>query len=234
MNREYYSSTIQNFITSNPDNILAEIVRNNEFPLEPSQKDAWIEEIQILKKSLVSQVGKIYFEYSIPRMGKRIDVLLLIRSIIYILEFKIGEKNFPQHAIDQVWDYALDLKNFHEQSHHAVVAPILISSNAKNILTEISLTRSHDDVFNPIKCNPIQLTDVINSVALFSDNISIDYGKWEESRYHPTPTIIEAAMALYNGHDVKEISRSDANAKNLSDTANAISKLIIHSKSRTR
>ena len=164
-------------------------------------------------------------------MGKRIDVLLLINSIVFILEFKVGEKEFPQYAIDQVWDYALDLKNFHEQTHNAVVAPILISSNAKNSITEISLTRFLDNVFNPIKCNSEQLPEVLNNVILFSDATLLDYEIWEESRYHPTPNIIEAAMALYNGHDVKEISRSDATSKNLRDTATAISEIIDYSKS---
>ena len=234
MNREYYSNTIEGFLKSPQTEIIGHLVEKNEFQLELSQKDAWVEEIRILKESLVNKTGKIYFEYSIPRMGKRIDVLLLINSIIFVLEFKIGERNFPQYAIDQVWDYALDLKNFHEKSHDALVAPILISSKAKNLLTEISMTRSLDNVFNPIKCNAEQLSEVFDNVILFSDTTLLDYEKWEESRYHPTPTIIEAAMALYNGHDVKEISRSDATAKNLTKTSNAISEIIDYSKSSNK
>jgi len=234
MIRAYYSNSIHNFITSSADQILATLVKNNEFPLEQSQKDAWVEEIKILKNSLKNKTGKIYFEYSIPRMGKRIDSLLLINSIVFVLEFKIGEKLFPQNAIDQVWDYALDLKNFHEQSHNAVIAPILISSRSTNVFTEISMTKSVDQVFNPIKCNPEQLSEIVDNVILCSDSTLLNYEKWEESRYHPTPTIIEAAMALYNGHDVKEISRSDANAKNLSETSNAISEIIDYSKSENK
>lgn len=231
MNREYYTNTIEKFLAHSTEGILGILVENNEFPLENTQRDAWIEEIKILKRSLRKFDGKIYFEYSIPRMGKRIDVLLLINSVVCILEFKVGEKEFPKYAIDQVWDYALDLKNFHEQTHNAVVAPILISTNAKSTITEISMTRSLDNVFNPIKCNPEQLSDVINNVILLADVTMLDYGKWEKSRYYPTPTIVEAALALYNGHNVKDISRSDANAKNLSDTSKAISEIIDYSKS---
>ncbi len=234
MRREFYSNSIAGFQRSPDNEILGELVKNNDFSLKQDQRTAWIEEIKILKKSLLGFSGKIFFEYSIPRMGKRIDVLLLLNSIIFILEFKVGEKEYPNYAIDQVWDYALDLKNFHEQTHNAVVAPILISTNAKNSITEISMTKAHDNVITPIKCNPDQLTEVINNVILFSDATLLDYEKWEASRYHPTPTIIEAAMALYNGHDVKEISRSDANAKNLSDTSNAISEIIDYSKTTNK
>ncbi len=230
MIREYYSDSIFSFQKSTPDTILGKLVSNNEFPIELTQREAWIEEIAILQKCLVNFSGKVFFEYSIPRMGKRIDVLLLIKSVIFILEFKVGEKNFPQYAIDQVWDYALDLKNFHEQSHDSLIAPILISTNSKNQFTEISMTRSVDNVFNPIKCNTEQITEVINGVILLSENTSIDIPKWEESKYHPTPTIIEAAMALYKGHDVQEISRKDASAKNLVETTQALSEIISNSR----
>ena len=33
------------------------------------------------------------------------------------MEFKIGETEFTLAGTDQVWDYALDLKDFHEASH---------------------------------------------------------------------------------------------------------------------
>ena len=131
MNREYYSDTIENFLKSNPSEILGILVQNYDFKLEETQRDAWQEEIQILQNVLIGYSGEILFEYSIPRMGKRIDVLLLIGPVIFILEFKIGEKEFPSYAVDQVWDYALDLKNFHETSHDPYIAPILIASKAK-------------------------------------------------------------------------------------------------------
>jgi hypothetical protein len=110
MKREYYSDSIENFRKNSPDNILGILARNNDFSLEQTQRDAWLEEINILQKVLIQFEGAIYFEYSIPRMGKRIDVVLLIGPAIFVLEFKIGEKEFLSYAIDQVWDYALDLK----------------------------------------------------------------------------------------------------------------------------
>ena len=117
MRREYYSDTIENFLRSMPTAILGELVKNNDFALVQTQRDAWLEEINILQEALQPYRGSVYFEYSIPRMGKRIDVVVITGSTIFVLEFKVGENEFPSYAIDQVWDYALDLKNFHETSH---------------------------------------------------------------------------------------------------------------------
>jgi hypothetical protein len=121
MKREYYSDTISNFLQSTNDEILGKLVQSNDFALEQTQRDAWLEEIRILKNAIQLHKGSIYFEYSIPRMGKRIDVVLLIGSVIFVLEFKVGEKEFPSYAIDQVWDYALDLKNFHETRNVSMI-----------------------------------------------------------------------------------------------------------------
>jgi hypothetical protein len=178
--------------------------------------------------------GAIYFEYSIPRMGKRIDVVLLIGPAIFILEFKIGEKEFLSYAIDQVWDYALDLKNFHESSHEHLIAPILIATKAKSVLPVVSATLQNDKLLFPIKCNVELLDQVITNVLLLTEDIYIDSTEWERGRYSPTPTIIEAAMALYNGHSVSDISHRDGSAINLSDTSDAISEIIRFSKERSQ
>src|SRR5512138_1530991 len=114
MKREFYSSSIKDFNNCSLNDLLGRLTFENTFSLEETQKFAWIKEIQILQSILLSYEGSIYFEYSIPRMGKRIDVVLIIGAVIFILEFKIGEKEFKPSDRDQVWDYALDLKNFHE------------------------------------------------------------------------------------------------------------------------
>jgi len=176
----------------------------------------------------------IYFEYSIPRMGKRIDTILIINHILFILEFKVGESEFPSHAIDQVMDYSLDMKNFHETSHNKVIAPILISTNAELPFSEISFPIHNDGILYPIKSNGELLKDIIENILTFIDGSSIDIPEWENGRYSPTPTIIEAAMALYSGHSVEEISRSDASAINLKETSNVICEAIERSKSRSR
>src|SRR5574341_1884718 len=109
MKREYYSDSIATFLNAKPEEILGLLARSNDFALEQTQRDAWLEEINILHSALSPFQGSVYFEYSIPRMGQRIDVVILIGPVIFVLEFKIGEKEFTSHAVDQVWDYALDL-----------------------------------------------------------------------------------------------------------------------------
>ena len=234
MKRAYYSDTITKFLHLTPDEILGRIARNTEFSTEQSQRDAWLEEITILKNSLSCHRGSIYFEYSIPRMGKRIDVLLLIGPVIFVLEFKVGEKEFTTQAIDQVMDYALDLKNFHESSHKQFIAPILIATKAKGIILSIEPTPHNDKLLFPVKCNIEALNEALTGVLNLVKGNAINSSKWEDGRYCPTPTIIEAAMALYAGHSVQDISRSDAGAINLNQTSETISDLIASSKRRSK
>ena len=232
MKREYYSNSIAQFVKSNTDEILGELTRNSDFDLGPNQRDSWIEEISILQKVLISYVGSIYFEYSIPRMGKRIDVVLIIDCSIFIFEFKVGEKEFSSYALDQVWDYALDLKNFHSSSHNLYIFPILVATNAKNVTPIISLTPQNDKVFFPIKTNTAGIKNIIDNALIFSEGEPIKIEEWEKGIYCPTPTIVEAAMALYRGHSVENISRNDAGAINLTQTSEIISKIIETSKNK--
>jgi hypothetical protein len=233
MKRSLYSDTIANFRNTPPDEILGKLIRDYEFSLENLQRDSWLEEINILKSVLSHYEGSIYFEYSIPRMGKRIDTLVLIGPVIFVLEFKIGEKEFTLYAIDQVYDYALDLKNFHESSHEQFVAPILIATKAQTANSIVALTPQNDKLFIPINSNVELLDKVIENVLKFATGSAIDRILWEEGRYSPTPTIIEAAMALYKGHSVTDISRSDASAINLSQTSEAVLEIIRSSKNKS-
>ena len=234
MNRSFYSNTISNFLSSSTDEIIGKIALENEFILEHNQKGAWTEEINILKKILIPYKGKIYFEYSIPRIGQRIDVLLIINSVIFVLEFKVGEKSYTSYAIDQVTDYALDLKNFHETSHDKYIAPILISTKAKDSLSLIEFNVDDDKLFLPIKSTPNLLGQIITQILHLCQGESIEIEKWELGKYQPTPSIVEAAMALYNHHTVKELTRTDASAINLSETSSAISEVIACSKKQSR
>ena len=230
MNRAYYSATIKDFLNKSPEIILGKLAIRNTFALEQLQRDAWLEEINILRKALCNFQGMIYFEFSIPRMGQRIDAVLLIGSVIFVLEFKVGEKIFTPYAFDQVWDYALDLKNFHETSHEQFIVPILIATKAHLSPYVISSTQQNDKLLFPIKCNSSMLGEVIEGVLNFCEGKEIDQLNWENGRYSPTPTIVEAAMALYNGHSVEEISRNDASAINLNKTTAAISDIIRQSR----
>lgn len=234
MNRFYYSDNITDFLNTEDEKIIGKISIANEFPLELTQRDAWLQEILLLKIALEGVEGRIYFEYSIPRMGKRIDVILLINPVIFVLEFKIGDKEYNSAAIDQVWDYALDLKYFHETSHYPYIAPILIATEAKDNISIIGVEADKDKLLFPIMCNKKLLGDMLRKVINFCGNENLNINGWEQGSYCPTPTIIEAAMALYNGHSVKDISRSDAGAKNLKETSDEISRIIKISKENSQ
>jgi len=234
MSRAYYSDSISNFLAQSPEEILGILAKNNEFSLEGTQRDAWQAQVRILHEVMVPHQGTVYFEYAIPRMGKRIDALLLIGPVIFVLEFKVGEQDFTAQALDQVWDYALDLKNFHETSHHTWIAPILVATNAKDAKPFVETTPQNDKLLFPIQSTVELLGTVIQEVLRFTDGITIKRTQWEEGHYHPTPTIVEAAMALYNGHAVEEISRRDASAINLSQTSDLISQIISESKAYAR
>ena len=228
--REYYSDSIEAFLNTSSDEILGKLAGRSDFDLGQSQRDAWLEEISILQTVLMGRKGSVYFEYAIPRMGRRIDVVLLIGPVIFVIEFKVGEKEFTASAKDQVWDYSLDLKNFHESSHDPFIAPLLVPTRAKIATPVVAATPHRDKLLFPIECTVELLGNVLYDVLCFCEGTEIDTAQWEAGRYCPTPTIIEAAMALYNGHSVTDISRSDASAINLSQTSDAISEIIHFSK----
>jgi hypothetical protein len=227
MKRDYYSSSIESFIDTSQEQIIGTLTINSGFSVEPTQRDAWLEEISILKTVLRDFKGQIYFEYSIPRMGRRIDVVLLVGSALFVLEFKIGERQFTSYAMNQSYDYAVDLKNFHETSRDLFIAPIVIATNATAPTPTIVKTIHNDKVLEPMRCTVQLLAPTLRAVVDAAGGERVINAKaWEGGRYSPTPTIIEAAMALYNNHSVVEISRSDAAAINLTTTSAAISDII--------
>ena len=226
--RAFYAASIADFVHADPSFVLGCLSDNSGFSIETTQRDAWRSQITILQNELLSFSGKgsVLFEFSVPRLGKRIDVLALIDHVIFVIEFKVGESLFNRSAVDQVWDYALDLKNFHETSHHCMIAPLLVATNAKSVNGVVAMSHHNDGVLQPINTSPEQLKDTINTVLQLSAGDSIDAAAWEAGRYRPTPTIIEAASALYGNHSVADLSRSDAGEKNLAQTSVAIGKLI--------
>jgi len=168
MKREYYSDSIANFLKTSPNEILGTLALSSGHTDEQTQKSAWLEEVLILKKVLTRWEGRIYFEYKIPRMGRRIDVVLLIGSVLFVLEFKVGEKIFTSYALNQVYDYALDLKNFHETSRELFIAPLVIATNASAPITTIATTVHNDKVFVPIHSNVESLAETLRRVLEFA------------------------------------------------------------------
>jgi len=250
MKRAYYQNNVAVFLRDDQEKILGELTRNHHFDLDLAQKNAWIEQVENLKAQLIDfQFGEVFFEFSIPRMGKRADVLLLVRDIVFVLEYKTGAKTYERYQSDQAFDYALDLKNFHAGSHHKHIVPVLICTKAPAHINAI--VWGNDSVAKPLLSNGKDLGAIIKLVfaAVWQTKKAagnIAYGlsdgpqeqinatEWADSGYKPTPTIIEAAQALYQGHSVAEISRSDAGAKNLTLTTDCINAIINNSRKNGR
>lgn len=227
MKRAYYSSKIKDFLKESESSILGHLTANHSNrSLEELQINAWRKQIDILKIQLEGINGKIYFEFAIPRMGKRVDNIIIVNDVIFVVEFKVGDGGYSKHAIEQVIDYTIDLKNFHEGSHHAKLIPVLVASNGPKC------SESMVDVIRyktAAKSNQYNFSDTVLRF-IDNDNTSVNIESWEESIYKPTPTIIEAAQALYKGHNVKDITRSDSGTINLSITGDCINRVIKKSK----
>lgn len=227
----YYGNSIASFCNQSLEEIVGTISLHNQFDSNQLQNRSWENQIEILQSVLTQFTGHIFIEFSIPRMGKRVDAILLIGNIVFVVEFKVGETQYLQYNTDQVWDYALDLKNFHRPSHNLSIVPILVATEAKQSYLEISTSHHNDNLVFPLKTNKKDLGNaILGSLTFFSDSSTIDHNWFVNGAYYPTPTIIEAAVSLYNNHSVDEITRSDAGAVHLTQTSNAISNLIDYAK----
>lgn len=225
--RANYAASLTDFLVQNDNEILGLLTKQSDFATEKTQSGAWLAQISLLRTALAPYAddGFVYFEFSIPRMGRRIDALAVIRHVVFVLEFKVGEQSYPSHALDQVWDYALDLKHFHETSHAVLVAPIAISTLAPSPGKQ-DITIAQDKLLAPLRANAQTLSPTIKLVLDSCPGDKIDHVTWSQGRYAPTPTIIEAATSLFNGHSVAEISRSEADRSSLLATSETISRAI--------
>ncbi len=229
--RSWYGAPISEFLSASSEQILSELNLNCDFAVLPTQRDAWMAQIKILKARLVNLEGFIFFEFNIPRMGRRVDAILIIRSVVFAIEFKVGEREFERSAMDQVWDYALDLKNFHEASHEVSIVPVLLATEAPNYPDPV-LIADPDRVFRPVPVNEDGLRDLIELALHTIKEPSLDAKTWSRAPYHPTPTIVEAARALYAQHSVEAIARFDAGAKNLHRTSRCLEDLVTEAQSK--
>ena len=231
--RCYYSESVEVFLQQSSKEIIG-VIHSNDISAETSiqQSNTWEIEVDILKKQLADFAeGRIIFEYTIPRMGKRVDVVLLYKNIAFLLEFKCGDKEYRQSTYDQVYDYALDLRNFQKESHNKLLVPMMVSTKAPYKTCTIN---EKDRIIEPISCNADNIGEYIQTVAAKYNEAEFDYIAWENSEYLPTPTIVEAAQALYRGHNVHDITRSDAGAENLTITTDEINRIVEHSKANNR
>ncbi len=210
--RFYYSDSISAFLNRSVNEIIGELTLASQHDINEETSSSWVEEIDTLKEALApfSGHGSVYFEYNIPRMGRRADVVAVIDGIVFVLEYKTAEQKFHRDAMIQVWDYALDLKNFQEGSHDRVLVPVLVAPKEKDKHCCLELKHFEDNVYEPLMVNAHLLGAGISKVL---DSIPHEVQLktaddiWAKSGYEPTPTIIEAAIALYEENTVEDITK---------------------------
>lgn len=233
-NRCLYNASFRKFLSLDKMEVLGTLHDNYNGEALTTTNEAWKGEIELLQNVLApwaDEAGEIIFEYDIPRLGKRIDVVLLLRGIIFCLEFKVGQKDALQSDVEQVMDYALDLKNFHRFSHNRTIVPILVPTNYKRSTTEFKPSVYDDAVYNPLITGADGLQDLLTNVlnrekATEPDTID----NWIISPYTPTPTIVEAARTLYENHSVEDITRHEADEVSTDATIDYLLKIIDQSK----
>lgn len=227
----WFDASIAAFCSTSAEEIVGHLVHHSSFAVDPEQVMAWREEIRVLRTALVATTGHVILEFDIPRMGARADAVALIGPAVFVIEFKVGAATFDKAAIEQVWDYALDLKNFHRASHEPAVVPILVATEA-NALALPAIRLATDGVAQPICAVPGQLSAVVERTLAQVNGRSMDSAAWLAAPYHPTPTIIQAARALYANHSVEAIARNDSGAMNLRVTSRRIEELIAQARER--
>lgn len=215
--RYYYSNTISDFLNQESEEIVGKLTLASPHKVDNETKGSWLDEISVMKSILPQYSGKgsVFFEYSIPRMGRRVDIILLIDGLVFVLEFKTGsEQTNHREAIIQAWDYALDLKNFQDGSIDRLLFPIAVFKRLPVTKRQEELIPYEDGVYYPQLTDYARLSDRISSVLTAfcpptQSFLFITDESWANSGYSPTPTIIEAATALYREHTVKDITRHD-------------------------
>lgn len=223
--RAWYSSTIADLPATPMDTILGRLAANGDFALIPTQRDAWVAQIGFLRNNLSGLSGTLFLEFNIPRLGRRIDTVILLGSVVLVIEFKVGASVFDRAAIEQVWDYALDLKNFHEASHGVSIVPVLIATDAVDAPPTI-LQSDEDGVYRPVLMNCVGFRKLMELCIDTITGEPIEASQWSRAPYHPTPTIVEAARSLYAQHSVEAIARFDAGTQNLRLTSRRIEDLV--------
>ena len=215
INRCLYINSFHGFIEEDRMSVFGTLHDNYHGEALTTTNDAWIGEIDILQKVLIPwkyEDAQIIFEYDIPRLGKRIDVVLLLRGMIFCLEFKVGNRLALQSDVEQVMDYALDLKNFHLFSHDKIIVPVLVPTEYVSSSSIFQPSVYNDNIYNPLITGKDKLQELIIKVIEHSGSHSGHYyaEDWIRSPYTPTPTIIEAARTLYENHSVEDITRHEA------------------------
>jgi hypothetical protein len=231
----YYRAPLSQFLSETDGAIVGQLTIANaqaRFPLPPESIEAWHLQLGPLRAAISEVIVRfpaaldwqILLEYPIPRVGKRLDVVLLGAGLIVAIETKTGTS--ASSAVRQVEDYALNLACFHEGSHAKSIVPLVVASGA--VGSPGPLTVYHSLIEPTVIATPESLpTELARVFAKHGANrVAIDPVAWDAGRFKPVPTIIEAAVALYCDMDVFEIGHASAARETLAATTEAITSAV--------
>ncbi|MGH7101279.1 MAG: DUF2075 domain-containing protein [Acetobacteraceae bacterium] len=225
----FYSAGVADFVAADPaaiiDRLVVEQVRHFRVT-EAAAIGAWESTIALLRAALatapVADGWRILLEFPLLRLGRRIDTVLIAPEMVLVLEFKIGASGFVAADLEQVEDYALDLRDFHSASRAVPIVPILVATEAAAPQEDWPLPMA--GVAPPMRANGESLGPLIAALAVHYRPLpaAIETSAWERAPYRPVPGIIEAARLLYAGHGVAEITAARAGSAELERTTKAV------------
>jgi hypothetical protein len=232
--RAYAAYSSEELLALSASDILGDLVTHSEFDVTQNQRDAWKYQAEHTKTvALKVPRAHFYFEFSIPRMGRRADVIIISEGLLFVIEYKVGEVDFEKASKEQVLGYALDLKQFHSSSHDCLIVPVLIATRAV-AQENVQIEWGNDRLAKTLCLHPEILASTLQQATAQFGVAGFAPEEWVNGIYKPTPTIIEAAQALYAGHSIKEISRSEATVEHLEETGDYINKVIQEAKTLGR
>jgi hypothetical protein len=103
----YYSAPVDRFLAAEPNQVLGALATAHPHALELEQRQSWEQELEILRTALSRLTGALYLEFDVPRLGSRIDAVLVSGPAVLPIEFKCGERQFRLVDYNQARDYAL-------------------------------------------------------------------------------------------------------------------------------
>ncbi|WP_386069790.1 DNA/RNA helicase domain-containing protein [Tahibacter sp. UC22_41] len=138
---------------------------------------------------------------------------MLYGSIIFVVEFKVRAEAHDAMSRWQVQSYGMDLRDFHAGSRGRVIVPVLCATRAEHQGVEEDFTVVIENgIADVVRAGANDLAERLLALAQYArrDDEPIEPNNWLASPYRPTPTIIEAAVRLYEGHGVRELSHRHA------------------------
>jgi hypothetical protein len=232
----FYRATVSGFLNADPAAVIGELnlqSRHAVSSLRLTTVVSWERTVKVLRAALHEVAAKlpaagvwgVLLEYEVPRRDCRIDCVLLAGQVIFVLEFKTGTVESPSAAKRQVEHYAIELRDFHQESRNKPIVPIAVLASGGAFQPQLA-----QDLPDPVR--PVQITgDATLCTALLQITQAhaadvatgqIGLAAWDGSAYAPIPNIVEAAQLLFARQSVREISHAHTEAFNLTKTTDVL------------